>query len=64
MQNDRMMQAIGRMEHALARLEQWSKTASPAPAADTDLLARHERLRQETKAALTGIDNLIHRMGG
>jgi hypothetical protein len=59
MPQDRMMQAIGRIERALGRLEMVdlnTPTQSPEP---SDLQQRHNRLRQETQAAIVDLDHLL-----
>ena len=49
---------IGRIERALSRIEQ-----VPRPAVsvgnDDQLLARHQQLKSETKAAIADLDQLI-----
>jgi hypothetical protein len=57
MPQDRMMQAIGRMERALARLE----NASGEP---SDLQQRHDRLKQEAQSAIADIDRLLSTVRG
>jgi hypothetical protein len=53
---ERLMLAVGRIERALSRLE----TTSPPPRiTDDELRRKHERLKQETRAALAEIDNLM-----
>ena len=64
MPNDRMMQAIGRMERALAKLERIDVANTLSGAPDTALQARHEKLKQETRAAVAQIDGLLCRIGG
>jgi hypothetical protein len=60
MQQDRMMQAIGRIERALARLELVDFKASRDSAESADLRLRHDRLRHETEATISHIDHLLH----
>ena len=59
MPQDRMMQAIGRIERALGRLETVDFRASKQSAEPSDLQQRHERLRQETQAAIGDLDHLL-----
>ena len=59
MQQDRMMQAIGRIERALARLETADFKGPCGGAESADLQIRHDRLRHETKATINQIDHLI-----
>jgi hypothetical protein len=58
MPHDRMMQAIGRIEIGLGKLEILSLTRAVSES-DSDLQARHERLKSETRAAISDIDRLI-----
>lgn len=53
----RLIVAIGRIERALSRLEQIPET--PAAATDTELVARHEKLKAETRAAISDIDRIL-----
>ena len=59
MPQDRMMQAIGRIERALARLETLDVSSVKQTADPSDLQQRHNRLRQETQAAIGDLDHLI-----
>lgn len=59
MSNDRMMQAIGRIERALARLEIIGPRRAESPAGDPGLAARHEKLKAETRSAIGEIDRLL-----
>jgi hypothetical protein len=59
MPNDRLIQAIGRMERALTRLENVDLRASAPGSEPSDLQQRHERLKADTRAALSEIDGLI-----
>jgi hypothetical protein len=59
MQQDRMMQAIGRIERALAKLETADFKGSGDNATSTDLQIRHDKLRHETEATISQIDHLI-----
>ena len=63
MPNDRMMQAIGRMEHALAKLEQHDFAAVVPAGENADLLDRHERLKRDTRNAIADIDRLLQTTG-
>lgn len=59
MPQDRMMQAIGRIERALGRLETVD-LKSPIQSTDpSDLQQRHALLRQETQAAIGELDHLL-----
>jgi hypothetical protein len=59
MQQDRMMQAIGRIERALAKLETADFKGSEDNATSTDLQIRHDKLRHETEATISQIDRLL-----
>ncbi len=61
MPHDRMMQAIGRIEIGLGKLENLS-LARDASDGNSDLLARHELLKSETRIALSDLDRLIQNM--
>jgi hypothetical protein len=60
MSQDRMMQAIGRIERALARLEKIDVTHAPAMPESGDLQGRYDQLRAETQAAIGAMDNLLN----
>jgi hypothetical protein len=53
------MQAIGRIERALAKLETRDFKGSGDNAASTDLQIRHDKLRHETEATISQIDRLL-----
>ncbi len=58
MAQQRLIQAIGRIERALSRLEQAPlKTAGTAD--DNGLVAKHEQLKAETQAAIRDIDRIL-----
>jgi hypothetical protein len=59
MPQDRMMQAIGRIERALARLEKIDIPAVPAPTESGEILQRYNRLRAETQGAISAMDALL-----
>lgn len=59
MPQDRMMQAIGRIERALGRLEMVNLEPPKQSAEPSDLQQRHDRLRQETQAAIGDLDHLL-----
>lgn len=59
MPQDRMMQAIGRIERALGRLEVVDFNTQRHTTAPSDLQQRHDRLRQETQAAIGELDHLL-----
>ena len=61
MSQERLILAIGRMEHALSRLEQVEIPPSATPEVDTGLSDRHEKLKAEARAAIRDIDGLISR---
>lgn len=63
MSQDRMMQAIGRIERALARLEKIDVPKADAAADNGDLQRRYDKLRSETQAAVTAIDALLSERG-
>ena len=58
MAQQQLIIAIGRIERALSRIEQ-----APRPTVnlgnDDQLLAKHEKLKSETKAAIADLDQLI-----
>jgi len=60
---DRALQAIGRIERALARIEASAARPRPAPAAsaepDPRLAAAHAQLRGKVEAAISQIDELL-----
>ena len=64
MPHDRMMQAIGRIERALGRLENVKPRAAEPSAADPDLALRHEKLQAEARAAIGEIDRLLTEVRG
>lgn len=64
MSHDRMMQAVGRIEKALGRLENVEHRHVSAPAGDPELLARHEKLKAETRATVADIDRLLAEVRG
>ncbi len=64
MAQEQLIVAIGRIERALSRLEQidlssGNQEAQSNSGGDADLIARHERLKAETRAAISEIDALI-----
>jgi hypothetical protein len=59
MPQDRLMQAIGRMERALSRLENIDLRPLSGGTEPSDLAQRHERLKSETRAAISEIDGLL-----
>lgn len=61
MEQDRIQQALARIEAAALRIE---RAARPAPArvaapVDSDLARKHEALKREAWAALAELDSLI-----
>jgi hypothetical protein len=58
---DRALQAIGRIERALARIESAATRPPPAPAGEGDarLAAAHAQLRGKVEAAIAEIDALL-----
>jgi hypothetical protein len=63
MMQDRMIQALGRIEIALGKLE--TKTVPEANSDDHSALrARHERLKSEAHAAIAQIDDIILKLEG
>lgn len=55
MAQERLILAIGRIERALSRLEMVKVSGRD----DSELLARHEALKSETRAAIRDIDALL-----
>ncbi len=58
MAEQQLMQAIGRMERALSRLEK-ADFSRQNGTADSELSDRYERLKAATRAALNDIDRLL-----
>jgi hypothetical protein len=59
MTDERLAQAIKRLDQALARVETASERRSARPDPDVaKLLRRHERLRARTQEAIAAIDRL------
>jgi hypothetical protein len=63
MAQERIILAIGRIEHALSRLEQAKPSTNSASAVDVELLTKHEALKSEVREVLHDIDTLIQ-LGG
>jgi hypothetical protein len=59
MAHDRLIEAIGRMERALGRLEAIDLSPSPNVGSDRELAQRHEALKSETRAAIGDISRLL-----
>jgi hypothetical protein len=59
MPQDRMMQAIGRIEHALMRLETVDLSVPKPASAPSNLQRKHDQLRKETQAAISDLDQLL-----
>ena len=64
MAQERLIVAIGRIERALSRLEQvdlsiGATSGNNLPETDLALVARHEKLKAETRTAILEIDALI-----
>jgi hypothetical protein len=59
MAHDRLIEAIGRMERALGRLEAIDLSPSPNVGSDPELAQRHEALKSETRAAIGDISRLL-----
>ena len=59
MPQDRMMQAIGRIERALARLEKIDMSASVPTVENGEIQVRYDRLRAETQNAISAMDALL-----
>lgn len=57
MADERLIDAIGRIERALSRVEKLATV--PTNPHDTDLADRHERLKKETLDAIRGIDQIL-----
>lgn len=63
MGDERISQAMGRIEAALARIERASaERASAAPSGNAELVARHEALRESVSASIAELDTLIGRL--
>jgi hypothetical protein len=60
MTEDSSLQAIARIERALARIEAAAQR-KPAPAADD---SRYQALRTRTQAALASLESVISQAGG
>ncbi|HYZ48993.1 MAG TPA: hypothetical protein VE567_08885 [Sphingomonas sp.] len=60
MTDERLTQAINRLDRALARVEAASDRAAAKTDPETDrLMRRHERLRVRTQEAIAALDRLI-----
>lgn len=60
--DERLVLALGRIEHALSRLERAAEALPAAVAAESQdplLTARHERLRATVEQAVARIDRLL-----
>jgi hypothetical protein len=62
MAEQQLMQAIGRIERALSRLER-ADFSGPNAQPDRELIDRHERLKVAAQAALNDIDRLLASKG-
>ncbi len=62
MANERLILAIGRMERALSRLERY-QPPSRGDGADHALAERHEKLKSETRIAISAIDSILSGKG-
>ena len=58
MANERLILAIGRIERALSKLEQFDPPKTNGHP-DTNLLAKHERLKAEARATIKAIDSVL-----
>ena len=58
MAQQRLIQAIGRIERALSRLEQ-APLKTTVSTDDSELIAKHEQLKAETQAAIRDIDRIL-----
>jgi hypothetical protein len=57
--DERLAQAIKRLDRALARVEDASRRAAERPDPElVRLMRRHERLRERTREAIAAIDRL------
>lgn len=59
MAEDRIAQALARIEAAASRIEAAAGRPAPAAAGDAELTRKYETLRQEAGAALAELDSLI-----
>jgi hypothetical protein len=59
-----MMQAIGRIERALARLEQVDFSSSTLSGEPSDLRLQHDKLKREAQSAIVDIDRLLSQIKG
>jgi hypothetical protein len=57
MADERFIAAIGRIERAVARIE--NAAIAPSVAEDKDLAERHERLKSETLNAIQDLDKIL-----
>lgn len=62
MAEQQLMQAIGRIERALSRLER-ANFSRPNAQPDSELVDRHERLKVAAQATLNDIDRLLAAKG-
>jgi hypothetical protein len=59
MANERFILAVGRIERALSKLEQFDLPNSDNNP-DANLLAKHERLKSEARATIHAIDSVLN----
>jgi hypothetical protein len=67
MPDERAIQAIGRIERALGRIEAAASRPGPGSANDDELLElrqRHKALRERVEGAVSQIDQLLAGRGG
>lgn len=62
MTQERIIMAIGRIERALARIENLSLSENAGPASP-ELAERHEALKSEARRAISDIDDLLAGLG-
>ncbi len=58
MAQPQLIMAIGRIERALSRIEQAPRAVATV-VADPGLVAKHEQLKSETKAAIADLDQIL-----
>ncbi|MBD3728102.1 MAG: hypothetical protein IE933_00165 [Sphingomonadales bacterium] len=62
MSEERIEQAVQRIEAALARIAESAETMRPAPPSVSGLVVRHENLREVASNTLKELDELIERL--
>ncbi|MDZ4307941.1 hypothetical protein [Allopontixanthobacter sp.] len=62
MKEERIEQAVRRIESALRRIADLAERVGPASPAVSDLVVRHENLREAVTSSLNDLDDLLGRL--